>query len=77
MIQRSESKKSLLVASLTAIGASVCCVGPLVLLTLGVGGSWASTLTAFEPVRPIFIKTLKVSSRENAPNDRCYVGTYA
>ena len=55
MIQRSDAKKSLLVASLTAIGASVCCVGPLVLLTLGVGGSWASTLTAFEPVRPIFI----------------------
>ena len=31
-------KGSLVASSLTAIGASVCCVGPLVLLALGVGG---------------------------------------
>ncbi len=40
---------------LAAIGASVCCVGPLVLLALGVSGAWISTLTALEPYRPIFI----------------------
>lgn len=38
-----------------AIGASLCCAGPLVLLMLGVSGSWISTLTAFEPFRPYFI----------------------
>lgn len=38
-----------------AIGASVCCVGPLVLLALGIGGTWVSSLTAMEPYRPIFI----------------------
>jgi copper chaperone CopZ len=25
---------------LAAIGASVCCVGPLLLLMLGIGGAW-------------------------------------
>tara|TARA_B100000446_G_scaffold186946_1_gene214613 strand:+ start:6655 stop:7044 length:390 start_codon:yes stop_codon:yes gene_type:complete len=38
-----------------AIGASLCCAGPFVLLMLGISGSWISTLTAFEPFRPYFI----------------------
>ncbi len=42
-------------AVLAAIGASVCCVGPLVLLSLGISGAWISTLTSFQSVRPIFI----------------------
>ena len=40
---------------LTAVGASVCCVAPLVLLALGISGAWISTLTALEPLRPVFI----------------------
>ena len=48
-------KGSLLAGVLAAIGASVCCVGPLVLLALGVGGAWVSNLTALEPARPLFI----------------------
>jgi len=48
-------KHSLLAAILASFGASLCCVGPLVLLSLGIGGSWISTLTALEPIRPIFI----------------------
>jgi len=42
-------------AVLAAIGASVCCVGPLLLLSLGIGGAWISTLTSMESVRPFFI----------------------
>ncbi|BAW80381.1 mercury transporter MerT [Candidatus Nitrosoglobus terrae] len=49
------SKGSLVAGTLAAIGASVCCVGPLVLLTLGIGGTWVSHLSAFEPYRPLFI----------------------
>lgn len=49
------AKGSLVAAVLTAIGASVCCVGPLVLLALGIGGAWVGNLTAFEPYRPFFI----------------------
>ena len=40
---------------MAAIGASVCCVGPLVLLMLGIGGAWIAYLTALEPLRPWFI----------------------
>ena len=40
---------------LSALGASACCVGPLVLLALGVSGAWISSLTSLEPHRPIFI----------------------
>jgi mercuric ion transport protein len=42
-------------AALAAIGASICCVGPLLLLSLGIGGAWMSTLTSMESVRPFFI----------------------
>lgn len=42
-------------AVLAAIGASACCVGPFLLLSLGIGGAWISTLTAMESVRPFFI----------------------
>jgi len=42
-------------AVIAAIGASVCCVGPLLLLSLGIGGAWISTLTSMESVRPLFI----------------------
>ncbi|MDG2365456.1 MAG: mercuric transporter MerT family protein [Methylococcaceae bacterium] len=42
-------------AALAAIGASVCCVGPFLLLSLGVGGAWISTLTSLSPVRPVFL----------------------
>ena len=40
-------------AVLAAVTASVCCVGPLLLLGLGVSGAWIGTLTALEPVRPV------------------------
>lgn len=48
-------KGSLVAGVLAAIGASVCCVGPLVLLSLGIGGAWVSNLTLLEPVRPLFV----------------------
>lgn len=49
------AKGSLMAGVVAAIGASVCCVGPLVLLMLGIGGAWIGNLTAFEPYRPLFI----------------------
>ncbi|HIG08131.1 MAG TPA: hypothetical protein EYQ55_07500 [Methylococcaceae bacterium] len=41
-------------AILAAIGASLCCVAPLLLLSLGIGGAWMSTLTSMQAVRPLF-----------------------
>ncbi|MCB1860400.1 MAG: mercuric transport protein [Gammaproteobacteria bacterium] len=40
---------------IAGVAASACCVGPLVLLMLGISGSWISSLTDLEPYRPIFI----------------------
>lgn len=51
----SNIKGSLVAGVLAAVGASVCCVGPLVLLSLGIGGAWIANLTALEPMRPWFI----------------------
>lgn len=53
--QSNPAKWSALGAVLSALAASICCIGPLVLLALGVGGVWASSLRAIEPFRPVFI----------------------
>ena len=37
-----------------AVLASICCLGPLVLLALGVSGAWIGNLTALQPYKPIF-----------------------
>lgn len=42
-------------AVVTGILASLCCVGPFVLVMLGVSGAWIGSLRSFEPYRPLFI----------------------
>lgn len=49
------AKGSLVAGVAAAVGASVCCVGPLLLLALGVSGAWIGSLTEFEPYRPYLI----------------------
>ena len=46
------SKGTLLASIVAGIAASTCCLGPLLLLTLGVSGSWIGSLSAMEPFRP-------------------------
>lgn len=46
---------ALLVGGLAAILASTCCLGPLVLIALGLSGAWIGNLTLLEPYRPFFI----------------------
>lgn len=41
-------------AGLAAIGASVCCVVPLVLVLTGISGAWIANLTALDTWRPWF-----------------------
>jgi len=78
------NKGTIIAAAAAAIGASLCCVGPLVLLALGIGGTWISSLAALEPYRPIFIaitlvflflafRKLYIIPRQCAPNDACAV----
>lgn len=40
---------------LAALGASSCCVGPLVLVSLGLGGAWIAGLRALETFYPVFL----------------------
>jgi mercuric ion transport protein len=49
------ARRALAGGALAAIGASLCCIGPLVLVSLGIGGAWVSWLTTFEPARPLFM----------------------
>ncbi|GIX36649.1 MAG: hypothetical protein KatS3mg126_2428 [Lysobacteraceae bacterium] len=46
---------ALLVGGLAAVLASTCCLGPLLLIMLGVSGAWIGHLSALEPYRPLFI----------------------
>src|SRR5713226_3763389 len=46
---------ALIVGGLAAILASTCCLGPLVLVALGLSGAWIGNLTLLEPYRPLFI----------------------
>lgn len=45
---------AILGASLAAIGASVCCVVPLVLVLAGISGAWIGNLAALDAWRPWF-----------------------
>ena len=40
---------------LGAVVASSCCIVPLVLVMLGIGGAWMSNLTGLEPYKPYFV----------------------
>ncbi len=76
--------RSIIAAVLAAIGASLCCVAPLVLLALGISGAWISYLTALEPYRPIFVsitliflflafRKLYLLPQQCAPDDACAI----
>lgn len=39
---------------LGALAASSCCILPLALFSLGIGGAWIGNLTALAPYQPIF-----------------------
>ena len=41
--------------ALAALLASSCCIVPLALVSVGIGGAWVSKLTALAPYQPIFI----------------------
>jgi mercuric ion transport protein len=49
------TKTTLAGGAIAAIVASACCLGPLILVSLGIGGAWISNLTLLEPFRPVFV----------------------
>jgi mercuric ion transport protein len=61
--ERADGRKMRLVAAggaLGALAAMSCCIIPLVLFTLGIGGAWIGNMTALAPYQPIFIGTTLV-----------------
>ena len=74
--------RTLLAGGFAAVLASACCLGPLVLITLGFSGAWISKLTVLEPYQPIFIGAAAVAlffagrriwlpAAQCAPNEIC------
>ena len=55
MTEPQAGRGALFAGGLAAILASTCCLGPLILVTLGISGAWIGNLTLLEPYRPIFI----------------------
>lgn len=55
MQESTASRAALAGGALAAIVASACCLGPLVLIGVGVSGAWISNLSALESYRPVFI----------------------
>lgn len=56
--ERSEVGRQRLVAVsgiLGALAASSCCIIPLILFSLGIGGVWIANLTALAPYKPLFV----------------------
>lgn len=55
MSEPHNGRGALFAGGLAAILASTCCLGPLVLITLGISGAWIGSLSVLEPYRPLFI----------------------
>jgi mercuric ion transport protein len=78
--QKSNVLLPLLTGFLASIGAGLCCAGPFVLLSLGLGGAWMSNLTLLEPYRPLFIVAVIIGftiagKRIYRPIGECEEGT--
>lgn len=55
MSESQNGRGALFAGGLSAILATTCCLGPLVLVILGFSGAWIGNLTMLEPYRPFFI----------------------
>ena len=56
--ERREAGRQRLIAAggiLGALAASSCCIVPLILFSLGIGGAWIGNLTALAPYKPLFV----------------------
>jgi mercuric ion transport protein len=73
MAESTQGRGALFAGGLAATLASTCCLGPLVLITLGFSGAWIANLTALEPYRPIFLGAALVALFETS-TDNCFTG---
>ncbi len=79
-----KTQASLAAGVFAAIGATACCFGPLLLVTLGFGGAWAARLERLTPFQPFFFgltavfmgfafHRLYIRPRQCAPGEICEV----
>jgi len=55
MSEVKSGRGALVAGGIAALLASTCCLGPLVLVAVGVSGAWIGNLSALEPYRPLFL----------------------
>ena len=55
MIRPAPESASIVAGAASAIGASACCVLPLALVTIGVGGAWVAHLRELERFYYVFV----------------------
>ena len=83
-MQARDGRTTLILGGVAAIVSSTCCLGPLVLLSLGVSGAWIGNLTKLEPYRPIALAVAMIAlvsvhrriwrtAAECAPGEICAV----
>ena len=53
--------RALLAAGMATLLASTCCLGPLVLISLGFSGAWIGGLTVLQPYQPYFVAAAMVA----------------
>ena len=79
-----KTQASLAGGILAAIGATACCFGPLLLVTLGFSGAWAARMERLTPLQPYFVgltlvfmgfafHRLYIRPRQCAPGEVCEV----
>lgn len=84
MTETRTGRGALLAGGLAALLASTCCLGPLILVSVGVSGAWIGNLSLLEPYRPVFIALALVAlffawrriyrpAAECAPGEVCAV----
>lgn len=79
MSNDASGRGALMTGGVAAVLASACCLGPLVLISVGLSGAWIANLTAFEPYRPVFIAVALVAlalafRRVYRPVEQCKPG---
>jgi mercuric ion transport protein len=48
-------RTALFAGGIAAVFASACCLGPLILVIVGISGAWIGNLTRLEPYRSVFV----------------------
>lgn len=77
-----KTQTSLVGGVLAAFGATACCFGPLLLVSVGAGGAWAARMASLTPFQPYFaglaalfmgfaFHRLYIRPRRCAPGDVC------